>query len=186
MEEASVSEGICAHMIKQDAIHPTYCQLELYGSIVVVSKGQLGKGRIITMHRETSSETAVAHLSDLRQSLVKENYVSPEPLSKKAEEQFFADLLNVSKYPEFHDGLEVAESLLLRVSNENKKKLLKILFDKADWVMMGLGTKDGPDYDGEDSYYPEMLEDETRLKPKDAREVYGAKLAHYQKLIKML
>ncbi|AOP33597.1 hypothetical protein A0128_06885 [Leptospira tipperaryensis] len=60
------------------------------------------------------------------------------------------DLLKrFEKESDFHVRLEIAESILLTVSDSNRKKLLKSLVRDCDCVLMGLGTADGEDYDGE-------------------------------------
>ncbi|TGK20357.1 hypothetical protein [Leptospira stimsonii] len=53
----------------------------------------------------------------------------------------------------------------------------------CDCVLMGLGTADGEDYDGEDEYYPQMIQEETGLTPESARNIYKKKFFAYEKLL---
>ncbi|PJZ53560.1 molybdate metabolism regulator [Leptospira adleri] len=164
---------------EDDSSH--FWQVEIFENILVITQGRSEMDRKIEIKSFLDHEKIISDLEKMRDEKLKEGFTSTSEIGEAEENNI---LKKIEREGEFHIRLEIAESILLTVSDSNRNKLLKSLVRDCDFVLMGLGTADGEYYDGEDEFYPEMIQDETGLTPENARKVYKMKLAAYENLLK--
>ncbi|EMY79523.1 WGR domain protein [Leptospira weilii serovar Ranarum str. ICFT] len=169
------------HLTYQDKTSNKFWQAECFGNTLVITEGQVGLNRKIEIKTFSHEKETSAEVETLWNEKLKEGYKKPSGLSESEEDELFR---RIKKESDFHNRVEIAESGLSEISDKNRKKLLKQLIEDCDCVLMGLGTADGDEYDGEDEFYPEMIQEETGLSPVEARNVYNLKFSEYKSQLK--
>ncbi|MBM9576893.1 molybdate metabolism regulator [Leptospira sp. 201903070] len=168
------------YLFKEEDGSLRFWQTEIYEKNLVITEGRLGIDRKIEIKKYFNEKEVFQNLESLRNDTFKEGFRRASQLDPNMENEI---LIKIEKESDFHIRLEIAESLLLNVSDSNRKKLLKSLVRDCDCILMGLGTSDGEDYDGEDEYYPQMIQEETGLTPENARNIYKKKFFAYGNLL---
>ncbi|EKR65214.1 hypothetical protein LEP1GSC036_0397 [Leptospira weilii str. 2006001853] len=161
----------------------TFWQQEIFKNLLVTTLGEIGKTRKIDTKTFSNENDLNKEAGALWKERIQEGYEEPTALTDSEESELFQ---RVQKEPDFHIRIELAESGLSKISEKNRKKILQSLVKDCDCVMMGLGTADEEEYDGEDEGYPGMIQEETGLTPADAREVYNLKFLTYKENIKQI
>ncbi|RHX85594.1 molybdate metabolism regulator [Leptospira stimsonii] len=168
------------YLLKDENGALLFWQSEIYEKNLVITEGRFGIERRVEMKAYFDEKEVFQNLESLRNDKFKEGFTRASQLDPNMENEI---LIKIEKESDFHIQLEIAESLLSNVSDSNRKKLLKSLVRDCDCVLMGLGTADGEDYDGEDEYYPQMIQEETGLTPESSRNIYKKKFFAYENLL---